>query len=116
MRVISGIIAVIMLLFASVQYNDPDGLYWGLAYGIPGVWALTNAINPSALNGPVATPILVVLSAAAFYGVYYFWPQMNGWWREEVWWQEETVREGMGVMIIAGVFVFFVAMRMIRAR
>jgi len=32
MRVINGIFCILLVLFAAVQYNDPDRVFWGGLY------------------------------------------------------------------------------------
>ena len=39
MRYVFGVVALTMLLFTVVQYNDPDGPLWMVYYGVPAVWA-----------------------------------------------------------------------------
>jgi len=36
-KVIAGILATVFMLFALVQYNDPDGWKWILAYILPAI-------------------------------------------------------------------------------
>lgn len=111
MRYVSGALGVLLLLFALAQYNDPDGPFWAVAYGVPAVWALATAAGPSLLRGRLATGLFAVCFAAAIAGVFYFWPQADEWWRQDVWWHDEAAREGMGLMIIAGAFLFLAVAR-----
>ncbi|RIA45427.1 transmembrane 220 family protein [Dichotomicrobium thermohalophilum] len=106
MRYISGALALFLLLFAVAQYNDPDGLFWAVAYGVPALWAIGFAFAPSALRGTVPAALFTACAIIAFVGVYYFWPQANEWWRQDVWWNDEAAREGMGLMIVAASFLF----------
>ena len=100
MKFVNGIFAVILLLFAAVQYNDPDAFFWIPAYLIPAFWAAAAAYRPNWLRGRLASMGLAACVGLAIAGVIYFWPQDAGWWHREVWWQSETAREGMGVMIV----------------
>lgn len=43
MRAVYMFCALLMLAFTGVQYNDPDGVLWGLIYLVPSVWALIAA-------------------------------------------------------------------------
>lgn len=115
MRIASGALALILLLFAVAQYNDPDGLFWAVAYGVPALWAVGAAIAPSALRGTMPTVLFAACAIMAFAGVYYFWPQADAWWRQDVWWYDEAAREGMGLIIVAGSFLFL-AVAMFRTR
>ena len=107
MRWLSALLAVLMLVFIVVQYNDPDGVKWMFIYAVPMLWAAVAALRPSLLLNKPATILLLgfmVLSAAA---MFYYWPRTPGWWKSEVWWEVETAREGMGMMIV--LFVLIVA-------
>jgi hypothetical protein len=33
------------------------------------------------------------------------WPPAEHWWQTEVWWESEASREGMGLMLAAGVLL-----------
>lgn len=101
MRILNGALALLLLAFAVVQYNDPDGVLWMAAYGLGVLWTLMAALVPRVL---ALKPISMMLSftvAAVLLGVIYFWPDAPGWWRTEVWWETETVREAMGLMVMA---------------
>ncbi len=103
MRYLLLALCALMVLFAAVQYNDPDGLWWGLIYLIPAAFALIAALWPTALGGGAGQLMIAVAIAAAAGGVVYYWPQTREFWRIDVWWQTETAREGMGMMIVLGV-------------
>lgn len=100
MRTICGILSVILLLFAAVQYNDPDFMFWGAAYGIGAMWTGFAAFSPGTLRWGGARAMLAVCLAAALWGVLHFWPESEHWWWTEVWWVTETAREGMGMMFV----------------
>jgi len=111
MRVISAVFGVLMLLFAVVQYNDPDAVFWGAIYGVAAVWCGVAAYRPALVSGPVRALLVISLAAAAF-GVVWYWPQTPGFWRKEVWWNTETAREGMGMAItLAALAVAWLAVR-----
>jgi hypothetical protein len=100
MRLLNIFLMLIMLLFAIVQYNDPDGPVWMLIYMLPAVWAGIAAFRNSALAGRMVNTLLIVSMFAAALGVLYYWPDAEGWWRQEVWWEVESAREGMGMMVV----------------
>ena len=101
MRILNGVLSIIMILFAAVQYNDPDGIFWAAIYGIGAAWCAAAALRPGLLAAAGPARALYWLSlAAAVIGVAWFWPHTPGWWRQDVWWRTETAREGMGVMIL----------------
>ncbi len=103
MRIVYAILAVLLLLFAVAQYNDPDAVFWIAAYGVGAIWCALAALRSSILHlGPVR--ILFTLSfLLAIVGCIWFWPTVSNWWDINVWWPEltgETSREGMGMMVL----------------
>ena len=100
MRILNGVMCVVMLLFAVVQYNDPDALLWATIYGLAAVWAGVAAFRTGALSGGTTRLLLALSAAGAIAGVLYYWPDTPHWWWTEVWWETETAREGMGMMIV----------------
>lgn len=105
MRAVYMFCALLMLAFTGVQYNDPDGVWWGLIYLVPTVWALIAAFRPNLLAKPQVKRLLWISVAAGLVGVIFYWPDVDNWWLKEVWWVEETAREGMGMMIDFAVLV-----------
>ncbi len=100
MRYVNGVLCAIMILFAIVQYNDPDFALWIVIYGIPAVWAGVAAFRPAVLLRRLPTAGLALCTAAGFVGTAYMWPTTPGWWRQDVWWNNELAREGMGLMVV----------------
>jgi hypothetical protein len=92
-------LALLMLAFAVVQYNDPDWLLWVVYYLVPAFWALAAALRRRLFQRVQWLGWLWTCVAGWTALVVYYWPTMPGFWRKEVWWQEETAREGMGLMI-----------------
>lgn len=113
LRVISVVLAALMLLFIAVQYNDPDGPMWMAIYLVPTAWALIAAIAPRLLAGGIWRLLLILTIMASVALTVYYWPKTPGWWQQEVWWEVETAREGMGMMIVTAVllFAYFVGAR-----
>jgi hypothetical protein len=104
MRVLCGVLAVVLALFAAVQYNDPDALFWGAMYGAGGAWCALAALRPALLRTGVARGALVLSLGLAAWGVVAFFPDAERWWSIDVWWPQvsgEASREGMGMMILA---------------
>jgi len=99
MRVLAFIIALLLIVFAAVQYNDPDGAKWMIIYGVPALLALICAIRPQLYQMMLMRGLLVVGMVAAFVGMVYYWPKTDKWWTQDVWWETETAREGMGMMV-----------------
>lgn len=100
MKYVNGIFCIVLLLFAGVQYNDPDAVFWIPVYLVPALWAGIAAYRPRALRGRMPSLGLLACLALSVIGMIYFWPQDPGWWRQDVWWEREPAREGMGVMIV----------------
>ena len=100
MRYVNAVLVLLLVLFAAVQYNDPDGPIWALIYLVPAAWAALAALQPQRLRRPPARIGLLACLAAAVAATLYVWPQQPGWWRKEVWWNSEPAREGMGMMIV----------------
>ena len=103
MRVLCGVLAAIMVLFAAVQYNDADGLFWAGVYGTGALWCGFAALSPGTLTWRPARVALIATLALAAWGVVAYWPDAERWWAVEVWWPEltgESSREGMGMMVL----------------
>jgi hypothetical protein len=111
MRYVNGFFFVLLVLFAVVQYNDPDAILWIVIYGLPAVWAGLAAFRPDqfARSQLLLTAFGVTLAAMAA-GMIYDWPQSIA-----DWWDNEVVREGLG-LIIATVALLVVAYTLWRTR
>jgi len=103
MRWLNFLLALVMIGFAAVQYNDPDWYLWVVYYLVPAFWALVAGFRHRLLQRMQWLGALWACVAGWIGLVIYYWPTMPGFWRKEVWWQEETAREGMGLMIALGV-------------
>jgi len=99
MRIASGLLCVLLILFMAVQYNDPDGLYWAAIYAVPALFCGLRAFKPQVLTGTLGYGLLTLALLFFAVGVFWFWPQTPGFWRQSVWWVTEEAREGMGMMI-----------------
>lgn len=101
MRVVNGLFCLVLILFAVVQYNDPDFLYWFAIYALAAVWCGLAAFMPEVLttHGTLRASFLLCL-LAALVGTVYLWPTGTDWWTKEVIWDNELVREGLGMGIV----------------
>lgn len=101
MRAINGLFCLILLLFAAVQYNDPDFLFWFVIYGLAALLCGLAAFLPEvfATHGTLRALFLLCL-AGALAGTVYFWPSGVAWWTKEVIWDNELAREGLGMAIV----------------
>ena len=109
MRVLSFVLAVLMMLFAALQINDPDGPRWMIIYGVPGLLGLLCCFRPAVYRSLVLRGLLLLSIVAAMIGMIYYWPKSEKWWTQEIWWEVETAREGMGLMITVVVLVLIYA-------
>lgn len=109
MKYVFAVLALLMGLFAVVQYNDTDGPLWMVLYGVPAIWAAIAAIRPRLLAGTAALVLLAGCVLAGLVLVVVLWPPAEEWWRTEVWWESEASREGMGLMLVAGVLLAVLA-------
>ena len=87
-QVIKGLLAACFTLSAVVQYNDPDGLLWGMIYGYCALmfgWSLISVL-----------PKLPLLIGILAYGVgfLYYLPNFHS-----DWIHDEVTREGLGLLI-----------------
>ena len=99
MRYILIALSALMLLFAAVQYNDPDGPLWMVIYAIPAAFACIAAFQPQWCRTGIVRAVLIASIFASIAAVIYYWPTTPNFWLKDVWWNTETAREGMGVMI-----------------
>ena len=105
MRYLYIALCLLMLLFAAVQYNDPDGPLWMAIYMVPAIWAAIAAFRRHLLPLILPTVLLLLSIAAAIGGTLYYWPDSPQWWSMRVWMEAETAREGMGMMVISVVLL-----------
>jgi multisubunit Na+/H+ antiporter MnhB subunit len=99
MKYVNMFLALLMLLFIGVQYNDPDGLFWAVLYGGPAILAGWVAFDKDFSRKPILKPLYSAGLIIMVFLTYIYWPQTEGFWHKEVWWNTETAREGMGLMI-----------------
>jgi hypothetical protein len=100
-RILMAVLCVCLVLFAAVQYNDPDPQLWATMYSVGAIWTGLAAFAPRLLWSRAATLLLLRTVVLALSAVIYFWPQSQHWWQQKVWWRAEGAREGMGTMILA---------------
>lgn len=100
MRILNGVLCVLLILFAVAQYNDPDGVFWGIVYGLGALWCGVAAFRSRIFGETIGAALFLVTFAATVAGMVWFWPDTPHWWMQEVWWETETAREGMGMMIM----------------
>ena len=106
MRITNGVLCALLILFAVVQYNDPDGVFWIGVYGAGAAWCGLAAVRSDLLANVGVKAVFGLTLAAAIAGVVWFWPTTPEWWKQDVWWTTETAREGMGMMIVVVCLLF----------
>lgn len=112
MRYVNILLGGLMVLFAAVQYNDPDALLWIAIYLIPAAWAFAAAFRLQQVRSATGTTLLWITLAAGLAATLYYFPQTPGFWRKDVWWVDEEAREGMGMMIGFAVLLVVAATRL----
>ncbi len=115
MKYLNIILSALMVLFAAVQYNDPDVILWFVIYFVPAIWAGLAAFRLGAISANIPFNLLRLCLVAEVIGAVYYWPTTPGFWRQAVWWETETAREGMGIMI-ATIVVAVAFLTVLRAR
>ncbi|MGI9424822.1 MAG: transmembrane 220 family protein, partial [Hyphomicrobiaceae bacterium] len=85
MRYLNGVLCLLMILFAAVQYNDPDGLLWAAIYAVPAAFAGLATWQPGWLKAGFVRTAHVAAIAAAVATVVYYWPTADDFWRIDVW-------------------------------
>lgn len=106
MRYVNMLLGVLMVAFAAVQYNDPDGPLWAAIYLVPAAWAIVAAFWLPRVRSVPGAWLLGLSTLAGVALVVYYWPSAPGFWRQEIWWNDEAAREGMGAMIALAVLLF----------
>ena len=105
MRIVNGLLAAVLVLFAVAQYNDPDAFLWGAIYGLAAAWCGVAALRPGLLRRGPLRVLWGVCLLAGLGGLAFYWPDTPNWWVRDVWWETETAREGMGMMIVLAALV-----------
>jgi len=94
-----------MLFFAVVQYNDPDRLLWITIYTASATAAGLVGFFPQQTAKTSILALYFLAIIASIGTTFFFWPQTPKFWYQEVWWNNETVREGIGMMIVTIILV-----------
>ncbi len=99
MRVLCGVLAALLVLFAAVQANDPDPLFWAAIYAAAADWCALAAFRPALLRTGVPRVLLLLSLGAAAWGVVAFFPRAVG--STSGGPRNRAKREGMGMMVVA---------------
>jgi hypothetical protein len=97
MRTVHVVLCGILLFFAALQYNDPDGLYWSLVYLLAAAWSLLAAFAPQLLRSSLLARIGALLSIVLFLLGFVSLASQLG----PGWIHNEEARESLGYLICA---------------
>lgn len=102
MRVANTALGAVLLLFAALQYNDPDALYWGAVYVLAASFPILALLRarplarlPALRMGAWAAAGLFLLGFASLAGTI-----------GADWIHVEEAREALGYLICAGATAF----------
>ena len=97
MRWLHIVLSAVLIIFAALQYNDPDPYFWGPIYGLAALWALLAAWRPALLGGRTAVRLGAVACAVLFLvGFAWLAPTISRYWLHV-----EEAREALGYLICA---------------
>lgn len=108
MRYVNMVFCAVLVLFAVVQYNDPDFLLWFLIYGVAGAFCGIAAFRTDLYRTSGAVRIgFWACFALAVVGTVFYWPVV---WAD--WIHVEETREGIGMwMVMAGMIAAAIGFR-----
>ena len=111
MRIISILLGSILILFALVQFNDPDPFLWILYYGLVGFIGLLLGIKKQYSQALIIAFGLIAIfwAITLFHGFLEFIKSNEGInsAMSEVKYFIEEAREFLGLMISLGVLIFY---------
>lgn len=90
---------LVLLAFAGLQYNDPDGIYWAIVYLVPAIALGLAAFVPHRFATLLGRILLFAAVVVLGFGVYVYWPSNLTSLSADSWWDDEPVKEGFGVAI-----------------
>jgi len=90
---------LVMLVFAGLQYNDEDGLYWAIIYLVPAMALGLAAFVPHRFTSLLGRILLFCAIVVLAFGVYVYWPAILNTTPTSEWWSQESINEGFGVAI-----------------
>ena len=112
MRSVHAALLIMLILFAGLQYNDPDWYYWGPVYLLAAAWSWLALRQPEKfISWPIArigAPISIALFLAGFVSLAsYLGPG---------WIHVEEARESLGYLICAATTAYALWDSRMRAR
>lgn len=99
MTIIYAILMLVMLVFAGLQYNDEDGLYWAIIYLVPAMALGLAAFVPHRFTTLLGRILLFCAIVVLAFGVFVYWPTGLSTVPMSEWFQTESINEGFGVAI-----------------
>jgi len=116
MKIVHGVLAFMFVIFAALQYNDPDPYLWIPVYG-----AMVLVCVMAMFNSYSKPLIIALLAAYCLFSIYYF-PGVNEWLHQDDRSQLfsniakmehpfiEESREFLGLMINVIVLIFYLVL------
>lgn len=102
MRFVHAALLAILILFAALQYNDPDWYYWGLVYLLAAAWSLLAVLQPERFVtwtvARIGAPVSIALFLVGFASLASY--------LEPGWIHIEEARESLGYLICAATTAF----------
>jgi len=111
-KVIAGVISLLLFLFAAVQFNDPDGWKWVIAYGLPAILFALLLFNIQSIK--VARVFMITYACVALLYVPDFLSWMTDGFPSIVETMKadrpyvEFVREFFGLVIIMAALIYYI--------
>jgi len=102
MRLVHAALLAMLILFAALQYNDPDWYYWGLVYLLAAAWSLLAVLQPERFVTWTVARIGAPISIALFLVGFAFLAAYLG----PGWIHIEEAREALGYLICAATTAF----------
>lgn len=102
-RYIALFFVFVFILFAAVQYNDPDPILWIPIYLVAAAFSLGVYLNKS------PRILLLLIAIAYLVGAFFFWPEswhglaLNPTFKQQV----EHARESLGLLFTALVMFYY---------
>lgn len=114
MRIVNFLLAVMFLVFAFLQINDPDPLIWILIYGVMAVYCIMAIFSFYPQKLLLATIAIYVLYGLSYINGVIAWAQsenpallFSDVAKMDYWYIEEA-REFLGLLICLGILIFYI--------
>ncbi len=99
MTIFYTILMLIMLVFAGLQYNDENGVYWAIIYLVPAMALGLAAFVPHQFATWIGRILLGAAIIVLGFGVYVYWPKELTTIPVAQWFEHVSINQGFGVAI-----------------